>query len=183
MTQTEFDELQTLLTTNTFDARPKALDWLSRQTIDTPATSQNLPSEPHKGTWTDNQRKAFHKGCEELANHLNEHGKDMRAVLKHDVDIPWTKDTVKEFIFRPIMKALYGYESHTELKKIEEVSKLWDVAFKHLGERAEVEYMEFPHDPNKGNDKIKGITLSKNLDYPEDIYDGEAGDFGEDVIE
>lgn len=145
---------------------------------DMPAVAPTSPVEPPKGTWTDNQRKAFHKGCEELANHLNEHGKDMRAVLKHDVDIPWSKDTVKEFIFRPIMKALYGYESHTELKKIEEVSKLWDVAFKHLGERVEVEYMEFPHDPNRGNDLIKAITKSKELDYPVDPYEGkETGTF------
>lgn len=170
MTQTEFDELQTLLTKHTFDAGPKALDWLSRQTVDMPVEGQNLPVEPSKGTWTDNQRKAFHKGCEELADYLNAHGKDMRAVLKHDVDIPWSKDTVKEFIFRPIMKAMYGYESHTELKKIEEVSKLWDVAMKHLGERVEVEYMEFPNDKARNEMQMWAKPVSKLPNYPVDEY-------------
>ena len=47
-------------------------------------------------------------------------------------------------------------ESHTELKKIEEVSHLWDVAMKHLGERVEVEYMEFPHDKKKAEENVGG---------------------------
>lgn len=187
MTQSEFTELQTLLTKHTFDARPKALDWLSRQTIDIAPTSQELPQEPPKGTWTDDQREAFHVGCQELADYFTAHGLDMKAVLKHDVDIPWTKDTVKEFIFRPIMLAMFGYKSHTQLKK-GEVSKLWDVAMKHLGERCYqnrqgeevvIAHMDFPHDPTKGNDKIKGITLAKKLDYPVDPYEGkETGTFG-----
>lgn len=171
----EYNALSKIASGEPFLVRKRLKDLLATITPENPSESIVAPQ---KGTWTDNQRKAFHKGCEELANHLNEHGKDMRAVLKHDVDIPWSKDTVKEFIFRPIMKALYGYESHTELKKIEEVSKLWDVAFKHLGERVEVEYMEFPHDPNKGNDLIKAIDKSKNLEYPPDIYEGqETGTF------
>lgn len=130
--------------------------------------SCEVSEEPKKkqANWTDNQRKAFHAGCTELADHLNSIGKDMRTVLKHDVDIPWTKDTVKEFIFRPIMKAMYGYESHTELKKIEEVSKLWDVAMKHLGEKVEVEYMEFPNDKNKPT-LLQNLEDAKKIDYPE----------------
>lgn len=178
MTRSEYDKLLSIINApnERFKALPRIKAYLATITPENPVEGQN---KPEKGTWTDSQRKAFHVGCEELADYLNAHGLDMRAVLKESVDIPWTKDSVKEHIFRPLMKAMYGYESHTELKKIEEVSKLWDVAFKHLGERAEVEYMEFPHDPSKGNDKIKGITLSKNLDYPEDIYDGKAGDFGD----
>ena len=123
-----------------------------------------ISKQESKGNnWTDNQRKAFHKGCQELADHLNETGRDMRAVLKHDVDIPWTKDAVKNFLFRPIMKAMYGYESHTELKKIEEVSKLWDVTMKYLGQNAHVEYMEFPH-REKENDTLSAHELRKKLE-------------------
>lgn len=143
-----------------------------------PENASEGQNEPRKGTWTDNQRKAFHKGCQELADYLNEHGKDMRAVLKHDVDIPWTKDTVKEFIFRPIMKAMFGYESHTELKKIEEVSKLWDVAMKHLGERVEVEYMEFPNDKQRAIEENQGYKLGRtpqNYEYP-------TNDLGEPLL-
>lgn len=147
---------------------------------DTPLEGQKSPQDgPKAGNWTDDQREAFHVGCTELANYFTAHGLDMKAVLRHDVDIPWTKDTVKEFIFRPIMKAMFGYTSHTQLKK-GEVSKLWDVAMKHLGERryqnrqgeeVVIEHMDFPHDPEKGNDKLKGIELAKKMpDYPVDEY-------------
>lgn len=170
MNQQEIDTILNIIQkpNERFSAISRIEAHLATIEVENVSAGDSSPSKPTN--WTDNQRKAFHAGCQELADHLNAHGKDMRAVLKHDVDIPWTKDTVKEYIFRPIMKAMYGYESHTELKKIEEVSKLWDVAFKHLGERVEVEYMEFPHDPNKGNDLIKALTKSKELDYPVDPY-------------
>lgn len=150
-----------------------------RTLADTPPEAPTSPVEPSKGTWTDNQRKAFHVGCEELANYFVAHGLDMKAVLKHDVDIPWTKESVKEFIFRPIMKAMYGYESHTELKKIEEVSQLWNVAMKHLGERrytnkegeeVVIEHMDFPNDKDRGNDLTKARNIASKMEYPEDIY-------------
>ena len=50
------------------------------------------------------QNRALHLYFQMVADELNEHGLDMRKVLKPHVDIPWNKDTVKEYLWRPIMK-------------------------------------------------------------------------------
>ena len=168
MTPLELQDLEKIAHRKGWEAARLLKEYLKGVEVQKSAPEAN--SAPNTRTWTDNQRKAFHVGCQELADYLNEHGKDMRAVLKADVDIPWTKDTVKEYIFRPIMKAMFGYESHTELKKIEEVSKLWDVAMRHLGEKVEVEYMEFPHDKKKADENMGGYKTKAGqsvVDYPE----------------
>ena len=53
---------------------------------------------------SDQQNKALHVLFELLAEKLNESGLDMRKTLKESIDIPWTKDTVKNFLWRPIQK-------------------------------------------------------------------------------
>ena len=55
---------------------------------------------------TGQQNRALHKGCELLADALNDAGLDMRVVLKPEINIPWTKTSVKEYIIRPIMRAM-----------------------------------------------------------------------------
>ena len=167
MTHAEYKTLQDILTSEPFKVRPRLVEFMKTVTV--------VEEKKVKSNWSSNQRKAFHVGCEELANYLNERGMDMRAVLKQEVDIPWNKDSVKNYIFRPIMKAMYGYESHTELKKIEEVSNLWDIAMKHLGERHHVEYMEFPHEIGKTEENMSGYKTNagqgtKGVEYPE--YEG-----------
>ena len=64
---------------------------------------------------TDKQNKALHVYCELLAEELNKAGLDMRTVLKPEVDIPWTKISVKNFLWRPIQKIMMDKESTTEL--------------------------------------------------------------------
>lgn len=166
MTKSEFDTLKSFVTDRPWLASVRLKQYLAENPPKEAVAGQN---EAHKGTWTDNQRKAFHKGCEELAAYLNERGLDMKAVLKDEVDIPWDKDNVKEYIFRPIMKAMWGYESHKQLKKVEQVSQLWNVAMKHLGERHSVEYMEFPHDRQKAEQEMGGYRTDtdKGDDYPQ----------------
>ena len=38
----------------------------------------------------------------------------MKKTLKQDVDIPWSKDRAKEFLWRPIQKALTKKDSTTK---------------------------------------------------------------------
>lgn len=77
-----------------------------------------------------------------LAETLNDSGLDMRKVLKPGVDIPWTSENIKEFIFRPIMKAQLGKESTTELSTVD-IDKILDTITKHLGEKFGVR-QDFP---------------------------------------
>ena len=94
---------------------------------------------------TEQQNKALHKGCELLAKALNDAGLDMRVVLKPEINIPWTKISVKEYIIRPIMRAMTAKSSTTKLEKADgEIEKIWDTAMRFLAEKHHLEYIPFP---------------------------------------
>ena len=96
------------------------------------------------------QNSSLHLDCKIIAEKLNESGKDMKAVLKDTVDIPWDKDSVKKFLWKPIMKAKTGKESTTELNKTNgEINKIHDILMKHLGEKHHIEYHPFPSEENR----------------------------------
>ena len=61
------------------------------------------------------QNRAIHKYCSMLADDLNGAGYDMKKVIKKEVDIPWSGDAAKDFLWRPIQKALGLPESTTDL--------------------------------------------------------------------
>ena len=83
---------------------------------------------------TNQQNKSLHLFLELLSKELNEAGLDMRKVLKPNVDIPWTKENTKEYLWRPIQEALKLKKSTTELTT-EEVSQVWEVLNRHLSEK------------------------------------------------
>lgn len=118
---------------------------------------------------TSQQNKALHVACDLLAQELNDAGLDQRVVLKPSIAIPWSRSSVKENLFRPIMRASLGKESTTELEKIGEIEKVWDILFRHLGEKFGVEYIPFPHDPAKQkSDLLEGmkVDVRNDLSYP-----------------
>ena len=77
------------------------------------------------------QNKALHKYLEMLAVALNDAGYDMKRTLKQDFDIPWTRDSAKEYLWRPIQKAVIGEESTTKATRAE-YPKIWEVLNRHL---------------------------------------------------
>jgi hypothetical protein len=89
------------------------------------------------------QNDSLHLGFSMLADTLNDAGLDQRLVLKPEVSIPWTDDSVKEQLYRPIMKAMTGKVSTTELTTME-ISEVWDVLNRHLTEKFGVDFVEFP---------------------------------------
>lgn len=93
----------------------------------------NAELKPNKQR-TLTQNRAIHKYCTMLADDLNGAGYDMKKVIKQEVDIPWNGDTAKEFLWRPIQKALKLPESTTELAT-NEVSKVYEVLSRHLSEK------------------------------------------------
>ena len=80
------------------------------------------------------QNKALHKFCELLADALNDAGYVMKKTLKPGVDIPWTKDMIKEYIWRPVMKAMEGVESTTEMNTVDP-SEIYEVVNRHMAEK------------------------------------------------
>lgn len=80
------------------------------------------------------QNKALHLYFQHLADRLNEAGLDMRVVLKPEVDIPWSKDSVKEFLWRPIQRYMLLKKSTTELGS-QDIDKVFETLNRHLAEK------------------------------------------------
>lgn len=88
------------------------------------------------------QNRALHKLFSLLAQELNAAGWDMKKTLKQSVDIPWTGNSVKEYLWKPIQKAQINKASTTELST-KEIDEIFDTLNKHLGEKTGV-HAPFP---------------------------------------
>lgn len=88
------------------------------------------------------QNSALHLYFTYLADELNDAGLDMRKTLKPEIDIPWSARTVKEHLWRPIMKAQLKKESTTELTT-KEIDKVFQTITRHLSEKFGLS-VEFP---------------------------------------
>jgi hypothetical protein len=99
------------------------------------------PTKEEK-TRTDQQNRALHLFFTQLAVELNNAGLDMRKTLKPEVDIPWSGDTIKEFLWRPIMLAQIGKESTRDLTT-KEIDQVFDTINRHLGEKFGL-HIDFP---------------------------------------
>lgn len=90
------------------------------------------------------QQNAMHLYFERLAEALNDAGFDVRIFLQKAprLNIPWTKELVKENLWKPIQKAMEGKASTTELEKIE-VDGIYKVLDQKISELTGV-HVEFP---------------------------------------
>lgn len=77
------------------------------------------------------QNRALHLYFQMVAQALNDAGLDMRAVLKPEVDIPWTKETVKDFLWRPIQRIMLRKESTTDLER-KDLDQVFETMNRHL---------------------------------------------------
>ena len=93
------------------------------------------------------QNKALHKYFELLAEALNNAGWDMKKTLKEEVEIPWTKDMVKNHLWRPIQEIMFSKHSTTEMNT-KDPSEIYVVLDRHLSSKTGV-HVEFPKDDEK----------------------------------
>ena len=75
---------------------------------------------------TNAQNNALAVYCRHLAEALNDAGYDMKRTLKQEIDIPWTEDKVRQFLWKPIQLIVINKESTTEANT-DEYSKVYDV--------------------------------------------------------
>jgi len=80
------------------------------------------------------QNAALHVYFKLISDALNDAGLDMRKVLKPTIDIPWSPKTVKEYMWRPVMKAQLGKSSTTEMTTVD-IDKVFDTINRHLAEK------------------------------------------------
>lgn len=114
------------------------------------------------GKRTLQQNKAIHLWLTQLSKALRENGITMQMVLKPGTEIWSTPYLLKELVFKPVMKALFGKKSTTELKSVGEIEDIIDVIDKAIGERGGVsvpfpceELRQFELENGKINHKIK----------------------------
>lgn len=106
------------------------------------AMASKLYDEHHYVTWsyslgrsrTLTQNKSLHLYCEMLSEALNGAGFDMKRVIKQEVDIPWDKTSVKEFLWRPIQKHVTGLDSTTK-PETTQYSAIYEVLNRHLAQK------------------------------------------------
>jgi hypothetical protein len=81
--------------------------------------------------------------CEQVAAFLNDCGLDMREVLRDDMPIPWTKASVDERLYKPVLKAMTGKEHTGDQNKLEP-SVVVEVITRHIAESKGVTLPPFP---------------------------------------
>ena len=89
---------------------------------------------------TNQQNKAFHKGFQEIADTLIEHGISLNVALKN-LDVRPTMHTIKD-AYRSIAEAKFGVKSTKELTT-KQVSEVWEDLVKTLSENTGIEIV-FP---------------------------------------
>ena len=77
------------------------------------------------------QNRCLHLYCTQLSDALNDSGLDFRQVIKDGVDVPWTDALAKDYLWRPIQKAVTGKESTTKPER-QEYSQIYDVLNRHI---------------------------------------------------
>jgi hypothetical protein len=97
------------------------------------------------------QNKALHKFFELLSDECNDQGITIQKLLQNEIDTMVTPILVKEAIWRPIQKVMFGKDSTTELTT-KEIDQIFDVLNKHLGEWGI--HIDFPSFENLMKEKL-----------------------------
>jgi len=89
------------------------------------------------------QNAALHLWCRFMAEVLNDAGLDMRTVVKPEVEIPWNTHSVKEYLWKPIQRAMQGKESTTEANRTD-YTEVHQALARHFAQRFGVTVPEWP---------------------------------------
>lgn len=108
---------------------------------------KELEIEVRKNLKSDAQTRALHLFYTLLADEFNEKGLDIKTVLSKNVEHPWTKDLVKELIWKKVQKSYVGKKSTTQLTT-DEVDKIFNVINKFIGETWGI-HIPFPSEDGK----------------------------------
>jgi hypothetical protein len=92
---------------------------------------------------TENQNNAIHLYCERLAEALNDAGYEIKKVMEvKTADVPWTKESVKELLWRPLQEAAVDKHSTKALEKMD-VDRVYSILDRHISSNFGV-HIEFP---------------------------------------
>lgn len=107
-----------------------------------------LSIDERKPKRSDAQNNALHLWFELLARELNNAGYTVQIVLSHKMDIDWNKELIKDLLWKPAQQAILKKKSTTELRKVEDIDKVWEHLNRHIGEKFGV-HVPFPNNEQK----------------------------------
>ena len=138
----------TLLTrhNDVYERIPAFIEMLERNFTDEDYPVALWADSYHKPRST-RQNSALHVYCRLLANALNDAGYDMKKVMKPEADIPWTQNSVKEYLWRPIQEAL-GKEHSTTKQSTKDIPMIYETLNRHLAEKLGVS-VPWPEQENR----------------------------------
>ena len=93
---------------------------------------------------------SLHVWCEQMADALNAAGYDFKRFLEvseYKTDVPFTKELVKDQLWRQAQIPMTGKQSTTEITPFEAI-KIYDVLNKRIAELTGVS-VEWPHDKER----------------------------------
>jgi len=101
---------------------------------------------------TPSQQASIEIYCRELAIALNDAGFEIKKVMEvKQIDIPWTQQTCKELLWKPLQKAYLDKPSTTALTT-GEVSQVYEVLNRHIAQNFGVS-VPFPCDESLMNEQ------------------------------
>ena len=104
-----------------------------------------VPEEFQYNSRTHKQNNAIHLYLEQVAEALNNGNFTVRRTMEEfNYDIPWTKESAKELLWRAAQKSMFGKDSTRDLSKHGEIDKIHDVITRFLGKLG-IEYIPFPN--------------------------------------
>ena len=83
---------------------------------------------------TTQQNKALHVYVKQLADALNEGGFDMNFVFDEGAEIPWNEHMTKEFLWKPVQKAVTGKTSTTKPNR-EQYTEIYEIINRKIAEK------------------------------------------------
>lgn len=95
---------------------------------------------------TNKQNAALHLYLTNLAKALDEKHLDFRQTLRQEVEIPWTMELCKEYLWKPLQEAVINKDSTADAER-GEYSKVYDVLNRHLIEKIGI-YVPWPEFEN-----------------------------------
>jgi hypothetical protein len=104
---------------------------------------------------TRQQFKSLHLWCDWVAKTLNGAGLDMRRTLEADADIPWTKESVKEYLWRPVQIAMTTEESTLNSTR-KQYPQICETITRHVAQVHGVTLPEWP-------DRMKQLQDAQSL--------------------
>lgn len=86
-----------------------------------------------KPTRTNKQNAALHLFFTWCSDALNNSGVEFsyRGIKGMEIEVPWTGEMFKTFVWKPIQKVLYQIDSTTQLKR-SEIDPIFDVICRHF---------------------------------------------------